>query len=188
MSADENFLTQLQSRLAGAQERFKATGEALKIAQPEYQAAVQRFQQLQVQHNQATQELNSLQVLIGSEMQKQSTAPGQPGPPTRLIINLRPGSPGQVQPPNEPQGVSIPGADGNKTEIIREVLRSHPGGLTPAELWKYVKPQIPQRSYVYSVLQRLKDRGQIQRMRKGKYSLKIVTKAEEERAGQTFVH
>lgn len=59
--------------------------------------------------------------------------------------------------------------DSNKTQLIRDALALHPG-LTPAQVWGAVKTRITRRTYVYSVLKRLKDRKQIV-VRRGKYYL-----------------
>ncbi len=61
--------------------------------------------------------------------------------------------------------------------MIRSVLRQHPNGITPAEIWREVKDNVG-RAYVYSVLKRLKDRKQVTE-RRGKYFLQIITKPEE---------
>lgn len=66
----------------------------------------------------------------------------------------------------------------NKTDIVRDVLRQHPAGLTPSDLWKQVKGQFTNRAYLYSVLKRLKDRDEVT-TRRGKYLLKSVPKVEE---------
>lgn len=59
--------------------------------------------------------------------------------------------------------------DSNKTQLVRDALALHPG-LTPAQVWGAVKTRITRRTYVYSVLKRLKDRKQIIE-RRGKYYL-----------------
>lgn len=65
----------------------------------------------------------------------------------------------------------------NKTQVVRDALEAHPG-LTPAQLWGAVKTSIPKRTYVYSVLKRLKDRKQVIEKR-GKYYLPPNQKTEE---------
>ena len=61
----------------------------------------------------------------------------------------------------------------NKTDLIRDALRRRPTGLTPGDLWHVVKDQIPNRSYVYAVLGRLKERDQVT-VRRGKYYIRAV--------------
>jgi hypothetical protein len=67
--------------------------------------------------------------------------------------------------------------DSNKTQLVRDALALHPG-LTPAQVWGAVKTRITRRTYVYSVLKRLKDRKQIVE-RRGKYYLPEVPKMSE---------
>lgn len=66
----------------------------------------------------------------------------------------------------------------NKTQVVRDVLASHPSGLTPAQVWGAVKGKIGRRTYVYSILKRLKDRKQVVEKR-GKYTLPPMPKIEE---------
>jgi hypothetical protein len=42
--------------------------------------------------------------------------------------------------------------------------------MSPADIWKEMEPQMKNRAYLYSVLKRLKDRGDA-RERRGKYFL-----------------
>jgi hypothetical protein len=68
--------------------------------------------------------------------------------------------------------------DANQTQLVREALANHPGGLTPAQVWGAVKGKVTRRTYVYSVLKRLKDRKQVIEKR-GKYCLPATPKIEE---------
>jgi hypothetical protein len=74
----------------------------------------------------------------------------------------------------------------NKTNLIRDVLRQHPNGITPVEVWREVKGHI-ERNYVYSVLKRLKDSKQVSE-RRGKYYLQVMPKSEEDKEGNSIVH
>jgi hypothetical protein len=65
--------------------------------------------------------------------------------------------------------------EGNKTELIREIIRQHPTGITPGEIWQRVKNQLPRRNYVYAVLGRLKNSDLVS-VRNGKYRFKNATK------------
>jgi len=64
--------------------------------------------------------------------------------------------------------------ESNKTQLVRDALALHPG-LSPAQVWGAVKTRIGNRTYVYSILKRLKDRKQIVE-RRGKYYLPEVPK------------
>jgi hypothetical protein len=59
----------------------------------------------------------------------------------------------------------------NQTEVVRELLRRHPGGMTPTDIWREVGGQFKYRAYLYSVLKRLRDRDEVV-MRRKKYALK----------------
>ena len=59
----------------------------------------------------------------------------------------------------------------NKTEKVREILRAHETGVTPAGLWTEVKDQFSSRAYLYSVIKRLRDNEEVS-VRRGKYQLK----------------
>ncbi len=67
----------------------------------------------------------------------------------------------------------------NKTNLVRGVLRQHPDGITPNEIWKELKTQIGDHAYIYSVLKRLKDREEIAKRRGGKYYVKHQQSPEE---------
>ena len=60
----------------------------------------------------------------------------------------------------------------NKTEKVRDALREHATGITPAQLWVEVKDFQVSRPYLYSVLKRLRDNDEVSVRRGGKYILK----------------
>jgi hypothetical protein len=60
-----------------------------------------------------------------------------------------------------------------KTEIIRDLLRQHPQGMTPTEIWSQVRDRFKHRAYLYNVLKRLTDREELS-VRRGKYVFRIV--------------
>jgi hypothetical protein len=137
-------------------------------AQKRVQATQQELQAVQVRYQSAVQELNSLQFMINTEMARkpQGTPVSHSGPVTEAATAQ----------PNET----------NKTDMIRELLRQHPAGITPTEIWKEVKNQMSHRAYLYSVLSRLKERDEVI-VRRKKYILKMVPKSAEEK-GQAVVH
>jgi hypothetical protein len=177
------FLDTLKARLADAQQRF--------------QIAAQKLQQAQAEHNAAMAEYTSWQNAFVAETKRENPhiqtvvmQPGQPGQPPRIVQQVV-HQPQQVQrivggvattmptvgPPPPPQAAS--GDQINKTDLIRDVLRQHPNGITPADVWRQVKEQIG-RAYVYSVLNRLKATKQVSE-RRGKYFLLVIAKTEEEK-------
>ena len=66
----------------------------------------------------------------------------------------------------------------NKTNIVRNLLRQHPTGMSAVDIWKEVGGQFNHRPYLYSVLKRLRDRDEIVK-RRNKYCLTSIPKAEE---------
>ena len=129
-------------------------------AQKRFQEAQQRMQKMQAEFGAVAQEFNAWQTLYQAEMAKNGAAP--PAPEARAIPKL-PRS-GQMR-------VSIfPNAnpENNQTEAVRAVLRERPAGMTPNEIWKQVESQMANRTYLYSVLKRLKEKGDAVE-RRGKY-------------------
>ena len=151
-----DFLETLRQRLQEAQQKYQVAQHKLNIANAEHQAAAQEF--------------NAWQVLVASETRKVQQSTGEnPAQPT----------------PNASQASLASGnkSEGNKTEAVRELLRSHPGGMTPGDIWQAMESQMKNRAYLYSVLKRLKDRGDA-RERRGKY---FPNPKLEENPNQTFV-
>lgn len=74
----------------------------------------------------------------------------------------------------------------NKTDVVRNLLRQHPAGMSAVEIWKEVGAQFNHRPYLYSVLKRLRDRDEIVK-RRTKYCLVVIPKAEEAKE-QPIVH
>lgn len=147
------FLETLKSRLAEAQKR--------------YSEAQAHLQKSQADFNAAAQEVNSWQIAMNAEARKQQASAGLLTPPQpSLTLN----APGSTAPNSDAGGT-------NKTEAIREILRQHPNGITPGEIWKELKGQIAHRPYMYSILKRLKDKGESME-RRGKYFLKPAVNEE----------
>lgn len=177
----DNFFDLLKARAPEAEARFAKATEALKQGTVEYQAATQNFQRLQVEHQAANSELNSLKILINVETQKRAAQQASELASAGMIPGTSPVIP--VAPlvgPKEPTPTpaTTTESDVNKTEIIRDLLRQHANGMTPGDVWRAVKSQIPRRNYVYAVLGRLKDRDQVM-VRRGKYYFKILAKPED---------
>jgi hypothetical protein len=79
----------------------------------------------------------------------------------------------------EARDISIPVvasvATVNQTEKVRDIIRAHGTGITTGGIWTEVKDHISNRSYLYPILKRLRDRDEVC-VRRGKYLFK--TKAE----------
>jgi hypothetical protein len=151
------FLENLKARHAEAQKRFLAKQQQLNAINAEFQTVAQEF--------------NAWQTLLALETRKEQSAG------TITIV-----APQDAPIAALPAGASSPAAnttsDVNKTEIVRELLRQNSSGMTPSDIWKQVKGQISHRPYLYSVLKRLKDRGDVTDKR-GKYYFKFAPKANE---------
>jgi hypothetical protein len=174
------FLEMLKARLSDAQQRLQVAQVNLSKAQAEHQAVMQEFGSWQ----------NAVSVESRREQQQPIAAP-PPAPPAtfsaqpvrRIIGSVTTVPPQHFAPAATPaaptmEAPSVSGSEINKADLIRDVLRENPNGITPADLWRKVKDHVG-RPYVYSVLKRLKDRKKVAE-RRGKYFLQIEPKQTEE--------
>jgi hypothetical protein len=74
----------------------------------------------------------------------------------------------------------------NKTDVVRNLLKQHPAGMSAVDIWKEVGEQFTHRPYLYSILKRLRDRQEIVK-RRTRYFLTVIPKAEEAKE-QAVVH
>lgn len=159
------FLDEIRTRLQDCQKRA--------------QEITGRLQAVQLEHQSVMQELGSYQKIFDVEnrrvqQQQQQTLPAT----TNLAVSQQP----------HPIVVSVEPStsdEANKTEAIRELLRQHPAGMTPGQIWQVMKGQIAYRQYIYSVLKRLKDKKQVAE-RRGKYFFQVLAKPEEVREPTTL--
>ena len=148
------FLEEIKARLEDAQKRFQASATTLQAAQQQHQAI--------------SQEVGSLQYLLQVEMRKTQGTEAATANSQQIVRTVT------VQ-------ATLASADHgevNKTELVRDALRQHPNGMLAIEIWKTVSGQIKHRPYFYSILKRLRDKGEVLQ-RRGKYVLKITAKPEE---------
>lgn len=193
-----DFLETLKQGMQEAQKKFTAAQQRLAAIQSEFVLAQQKFNVAQAEFQQAHQEFNAYQTLVNSETRKRTPGPiathQQAANPAVVQGNVAARVVAQMPAANRPAtplpaGVPVLNAapvapiqpetdsnksEGNKTEAVRSLLRQHPTGMTPAEMWEGLKAQISNRVYLYSVLKRLKDRGQV-REKRGKYYYNSVT-------------
>lgn len=156
------FMDTLKARLADSQRR--------------HQEATQALQRAQNYHQILTQEVFGWQKSIEAEARREAQEEAE-------AAALKQQTTGYVE--ISPNAVirligTRPDADKaefNKTEAIRELLRQHPAGMTPADVWDALKDQLGNRDYVYSVLKRLKDNNQAVE-RRGKYHLRETPRTE----------
>jgi hypothetical protein len=155
-----DFLETLKVRMADAQRRFNEVNLRFQKTQAEMQAIQQEFVSWQTAVKNET---------IKEQAELEAQTPDRPpntSPAATLTV------------------VPSPASEVNKTEMIKNLLQKNPAGLTPAEVWRAVKTTVPERSYVYSVLKRLKDREQVM-VKKGKYYFRTLQRNEE--GGPTVV-
>lgn len=157
-----NFFEELKIRHAEAHKRLQVAQQEAQVVQTRYQAIAQEF--------------NSLQLLLNVEAAKPENKPEDKIAQPAVTVIARTVS-------MIPQATT--GHETNKTEMIRELLRQYPQGIAPTELWKQVKTRMTHRAYLYSILKRLKDKGEVM-VKRGKYIAKIMPKPEEEKE-QTLV-
>jgi hypothetical protein len=153
------FLDILRARLADAQQRLQIAQANLVRVQTEHQAVMQEY--------------GSWQNAVAVETRREAQEQAQIQASERVLAGGSPPTPV----PHLAVPLVAPGSEINKVHLIRDVLRQHPNGITPADVWREVKDHVG-RAYVYSVLKRLKDRKQVAE-RRGKYFLQITPKPEE---------
>jgi len=164
-------LEEIQTRLAEAQKQLTEATQVLTQAQQKHQAATHNFS---VWNAAAQIEQREEQLRQAQATEKQLQLP-------------------TVSPKTEPMTPSVAAASittsmlsdqlsdntqtPNKTEIVRNLLKQHPTGMSAVDIWKEVGEQFTHRPYLYSVLKRLRDRQEIVK-RRGKYCLTIIPKPE----------
>ena len=161
-------IEEIRARLAEAQKRLTETNQCLQAAQ---QA------QVQAQHNFNVWNM-ALQVEQRDDQLRQAAATAKELPPS---------SAGDVT--TTPDGsADAPDSEGmSKTDVVRDLLRRHPDGMTAPDIWKAVSAQFKHRPYLYSILKRLRDRDEVMR-RRNRYLLKLATKIEDAVKHQPIVH
>jgi hypothetical protein len=181
---DSPFLETLKTRVTESQKRWQEAQHKLTVAQQEFQLAQNEFVNWQGVLQAEMRRLGQLPPV------PPPPPPGQPQPQQRVltssggirVIPAQVAVANQPQPPapnSGPPAQDLANSDVNKTELIREVLRQHPAGMTPKEIRIALKDEVS-RDYVYAVLKRLKDRDQIVFQRKKrKYFMRVPQKGEE---------
>ena len=152
-----NFLEELLVRHQESQKRMAEAQKAMVDAQARYQAVAQ--------------EHNSLLHLINLERASLSKAnEGQQ----------------EIFPKEQKQDSPTLPAN-NQSDIVRNLIRQNPAGITPKEMWKTIRTQIKYRAYFYSILKRLRDRDEVI-FRRGKYLLKITPKSDAVKEEAEAIH
>ena len=71
-----------------------------------------------------------------------------------------------------------------KTELIRELLRQHPQGMTATEIWTELRDRLRHRAYLYNVLKRL-EKNEGLSCRRDKYAFRTVPQESRDQEGTT---
>jgi hypothetical protein len=161
-----NILEELRNRILEAQSRLTETGRKLQLAQRAHEIASNDVAVWRAAFDSENREQQSRQeaaiasqpVFEGFVSQVEQIAQTPPDNEIATSAEAPPASPSETTNPN-------------KTEIIRALLRQHPTGLTPPQIWLQVGEQFKHRPYMYSVLKRLKDRDEIS-FRRNKYVIR----------------
>ena len=169
-------IEELQVRSTEAKKKLDEATAALQAAQTAHGLALQNFNVWNL----------ALQIETRDEQQRQAAAIEKqlPLPETKsesmLVIDRSNDDDVFVVDDLPDMGVT-------KTDIVRNLLRQHPGGMTAPDIWKQVRSQFQHRPYLYSILKRLRDREEVAK-RRGKYFLKLEPKIEEVKDQQSIVH
>lgn len=135
-------------RLAAAQQRYQAAGVELQAATNDYN----------IWNAAVTIEMREEERRLAEAQEKQlpMNLPDLAQRPNATIV---PSEGDQAEPSSTPEAA-------NKTELVREMLRLHPTGITVSGLWTEIGDRISSRAYLYSILKRLRDRDEVFTRRK----------------------
>jgi hypothetical protein len=192
-----DFLEKLKSGMQEAQHKFAVAQQRFAAAQAESQACQQRLTVAQTEFQAAAQEFQAFQTLVNAQTRKEQVVsvpvsatisvrlpPAAPPAPAAAAAPALPASSTADQNAAAPQStIEDNKAGASQTQAIRDLLRQHPTGMTPGEIWKLLAAKMSNRAYLYSVLKRLRDKGDA-RERRGKYFLVIKP---EESQNQTIL-
>lgn len=149
-------IEELSLRVADAREKVAETSQHLQQAQ---QAAMNAQQQYNIWNGALQTILKEQAAASAVANEKQLPLPGTPSEATAATSST-----GDNEQPHTEESP-------NKTEIIRELVRQHPMGISASEIWRQTGGQLKHRAYLYNVLKRLRDRDEIT-LRRNKYAIK----------------
>jgi hypothetical protein len=174
-------IEEIQARLAEAQKRLTETTQTFQVAQQAQQAAQHNFNvwNMAMQIEQRDEQLRQAKAT-----EKQLSLPtviprAEPTPTAVASIAAPVATTISEQPADTSEAI-------NKTNVVRDLLRQHPTGMSAVDIWKQVGAQFNHRPYLYSVLKRLRDRAEIVK-RRNKYCLTAISKVGEVKE-QSVVH
>jgi hypothetical protein len=170
MSKDQSaLLEELRTRHRVAQARLQEATQAFQESQQAQAAAQAAFQKAQQALSAAQQQMHGWTVALvtveAEEVERRQASHASQVQPTT--------APAPAEPAPSSIGTVEIAEPVGKTEIIRDLLRQHPQGMTPTEIWGQVRDRFKHRAYLYNVLKRLTDREELS-VRRGKYSFRIA--------------
>lgn len=172
MVKDQTFLLEeLRNRHHDAQVKLQEAQQAFQIAQAANTKAAAEFQKAQQTLAVATQQYHGWNTAYGAVMAEEAARKQEAEQKQLQLPNT--GTPVPLTLPAVQSESIQTGEQKSKTDIIRELLRQNPHGMTPTEIWSHVHEQFKYRAYLYSVLKRLTDREELS-VRRGKYSFRII--------------
>ncbi len=164
-------LEEIQTRLAESQKQLAEATQVLAAAQQRHQAASHNFNvwNAAMQLEQREEQLRQAQA---TEKQLQlPTTPVKTEPMTASVAAA------SITTSMLSEHLADNSEAPNKTEVVRNLLKQHPTGMSAVDIWKEVGAQFEHRPYLYSVLKRLRDRNEIVK-RRNKYCLTAIPKVE----------
>lgn len=150
-----DYLERLKADLVEAQKRLTGAQQKMQSFQAEFQAA----------HADVQSFTRAVETVARREQQEEAEK-----------LQARSGEPKSLDADVPLASGSADGHEVNKTDLIRDAIRLHPGA-SPADLYDSVKDQVS-RTYLYSVLKRLKEHDEVM-VRRKKYYFKTVSRIEE---------
>ena len=172
MAKDQSaLLEELRIRHHDAQVNLQETQQAFQAAQTAQATAQANFQKAQQAFVIAQQQFHgwntAYAAILAEETAREQTAEQAqlPLPNTQIATPL-------TVPEVQADPIQV-GEQKSKTDIVRDLFRQNPHGLTPTEIWNQVRTQFKYRAYLYSVLKRLTDREELC-VRRGKYAFRTI--------------
>jgi hypothetical protein len=173
-------LEELRRRHHDAQVRFQDAQQAFQAAQAAHIAAQANFQKAQQGLAAAQQQFHGWATAF-STIVAEETARRQAAEQAQMPLPHTETPAPVAAPAALPEPIQA-AEQKSKTDVIRDLLRQNPHGMTPTEIWSQVHEQFKYRAYLYSVLKRLTDRDELC-VRRGKYAFRIIPQqAKEETA------
>ena len=187
MTKDQSsLLEELRQRQLAAQVRLKEAAETFQESQQTLATAQAMFQKSQAALAAAQQQMHGWSIALATveaeeaerkqvKNEKQLDLPAVSATPeTQLATPL-----------SEPEETT--GAAG-KTEMVRDLVRQHPQGMTATEIWSHVQDRFNHRAYLYNILKRLTKNGEFSERRGGKYVSRIAAPEVRQAEEVTTVH